>query len=690
MALWIVNDALASQVQKDLRAIYPFPGMTIAAKTGSFSVLEVLVANPPTPSTIATLIAAVVAAPTTVTVQGSMSSRVIGTSGGTPVPISSVGGLTVPDTYPGPSLINILYDCEGGKGCSGRGRFAEGTTPGSTVDAPTDVVMFHELVHAFHFITNGFSGPPQTTAEADALPVENTYRGGRQLGARGGHGGGCNSGPPTTTSPSKGSSKSGGKSCFTGGTRIAMADGEEKPIELIREGDLVLGKSGHPNRVIAVERPILGDRKLYALNGGSPFVTAEHPIMTATGWKSIDPSATEAENPLLIVKRLMVNDALLCLKGCAVSVGPTVGKETAKPQLESISLVSMGSQHADPGTTVYNLLLEGDHTYFANGFLVHNKCFIATAVLDTAYAARLDEIRIFRDSTILSTPRAAAYIDTFYSCYRNIGSQMAEEIERDTEERKSLLTFVVMPVVSYLTLAIRCPEQAVDLTALPPAWGHFFGELICGLEYWAISAMPPQIKAPTDDIEFILRYVLRRDTSRVVFRESLIAGEQTPALHALISNASAEFSRVIAYTKDLDGLLDRSKAAQNPLAVVAKTLLRDTAIKDLERLRCAFDDAGLHHIFDTAFVGPLVNYVRLCAALPLGPIPAELSEEWQNVLTLLQQDLQYLMKSIFSLTTPITITNVSNAVALHGGQQRSFEQGKLQADEATRMSSWQF
>lgn len=33
----------------------------------------------------------------------------------------------------------------------------------------------------------------------------------------------------------------------------------------------------------------------------------------------------------------------------------------------------MTSATAAPWTTVYNLLLDGDHTYFANDLLVHNK-----------------------------------------------------------------------------------------------------------------------------------------------------------------------------------------------------------------------------------------------------------------------------------------------------------------------------
>lgn len=36
-------------------------------------------------------------------------------------------------------------------------------------------------------------------------------------------------------------------------------------------------------------------------------------------------------------------------------------------------LGEIAAVRADPETVVYNLLLDGDHTYFADGYLVHNK-----------------------------------------------------------------------------------------------------------------------------------------------------------------------------------------------------------------------------------------------------------------------------------------------------------------------------
>ena len=154
----------------------------------------------------------------------------------------------------------------------------------------------------------------------------------------------------------------GGCSCFIAGTMVTLADGNERAIELIKAGDLVLGMDGQYNTVTGVEVPPIGDRELYAFNGGNYFVTREHPFMLDTGqWASINPDATEEEQPGFgdkygAVKSLQVGDTIVLKNG---------GKMT----LETIE--SRGRYTKT--MPVYNLLLDGNHTYYADGFLVHNK-----------------------------------------------------------------------------------------------------------------------------------------------------------------------------------------------------------------------------------------------------------------------------------------------------------------------------
>ena len=172
-----------------------------------------------------------------------------------------------------------------------------------------------------------------------------------------------------------------GFSCFTGNTLVLMADGSRKPISKVRVGDKVRGQKGSVNRVIGIERPKLGIRKLYGFNGKPGFVTAEHPFMTSSGWKSIDPAATFAENPQLRVGVLGAGDSIVAMAplqrqpALASAVRPIAylpgSDETGR--LSRIKIETIAPMTGDPAMTVYNLLLDGDRSYFANGFLVHNK-----------------------------------------------------------------------------------------------------------------------------------------------------------------------------------------------------------------------------------------------------------------------------------------------------------------------------
>jgi hypothetical protein len=166
-----------------------------------------------------------------------------------------------------------------------------------------------------------------------------------------------------------------GGGCFVAGTRISMADGTSKPIELVEVGDRVLGRDGRVNRVLDLARPFLGNRPLFALNGNSPFVTAGHPFLTTAGWKAVDPAAAAKDVPGLPVGRLAVGDRLLALVPAAVPVlvgGPNI-EDGAEVRPALVRLERLDGRTTDPATPLFNLRVDGDHTYFANDLLVHNK-----------------------------------------------------------------------------------------------------------------------------------------------------------------------------------------------------------------------------------------------------------------------------------------------------------------------------
>lgn len=62
-----------------------------------------------------------------------------------------------------------------------------------------------------------------------------------------------------------------------------MADGTLRAIETLKAGEKVRGREGMINTIIALDRPLLGDRKLYTINGKLK-VTGEHPALTEKGW----------------------------------------------------------------------------------------------------------------------------------------------------------------------------------------------------------------------------------------------------------------------------------------------------------------------------------------------------------------------------------------------------------------------
>ncbi|MGS3183646.1 hypothetical protein ACB288_07820 [Aeromonas taiwanensis] len=158
------------------------------------------------------------------------------------------------------------------------------------------------------------------------------------------------------------------KSCFIAGTRIVMADGSERPIETLLAGEEVLDQHGHRNRILAMERVLLGARRLYGINRLAPFFTAEHPFLTTRGWAAIAPAMTRTENPTLAVLPLFTGMHLL-----GRPVATSAGTLALAPHPALLLVESLCWLDAAPTTALFNLILDGSHSYIANGLIVHNK-----------------------------------------------------------------------------------------------------------------------------------------------------------------------------------------------------------------------------------------------------------------------------------------------------------------------------
>jgi len=214
--------------------------------------------------------------------------------------------------------------------------------------------------------TGGAPGPGASTGPSTG--------GGVGPGGAPGPGPGAGIGTASSGSPSPGSTGTGsgapaggvGPTCFVKGVLVTLSNGRQVAIEDVEVGDVVRGQDGD-NQVIAFDRPQLiipdvRDGTLYGFNGGDKFITSEHPVMTKAGWKAIDQDKAKHFEPHLsevLVGNLVVGDEILMLDGAYLALN-SIETYTEQPQQQ-----------------LYNLMLGGDHTYYVNGLLVHNKSLAA-------------------------------------------------------------------------------------------------------------------------------------------------------------------------------------------------------------------------------------------------------------------------------------------------------------------------
>lgn len=202
-------------------------------------------------------------------------------------------------------------------------------------------------------------------AAANSAPSGATVGTGSAVSAANGNAGLGVSAGGDGSSPAPGSGAN--ATCFVKGSLVTLADKTKIAIEDVKIGDKVLGLNGI-NTVTGYDRPMLIIDKVrsgtvYGINGLGKFVTSEHPILTNNGWKAIDiinAILFEPHLAKLLVGNLEIGDKILTEHGNYITIN-SIEKYEDQPQQE-----------------LYNLLLDGDHTFYLNDLLVHNKgdsCF---------------------------------------------------------------------------------------------------------------------------------------------------------------------------------------------------------------------------------------------------------------------------------------------------------------------------
>lgn len=173
------------------------------------------------------------------------------------------------------------------------------------------------------------------------------------------------------------------RTCFPAGTAIAVR-GETKPIEVVSVGDLVLTPSGEYRRVYEVmRRNYVGTMATIHAAGQSITATADHPFL---------------------VKRhghLEWIEAGQLVSGDRVVTAAHGGAYVAHPRgryVEGLATFDADALHTDfvsrvdthiQSLTVYDINVETDHAFYANGFAVHN-CAVCWAMHGSVHP--LDEL----------------------------------------------------------------------------------------------------------------------------------------------------------------------------------------------------------------------------------------------------------------------------------------------------------
>ena len=138
--------------------------------------------------------------------------------------------------------------------------------------------------------------------------------------------------------------------CFLAGTQITMSDGRVKTIEDVLKAEKIVDGAFNVQNVEKTWKiPYKG--KVYGINGGRHFFTPNHPFMTVSGWKSLNPEASRKDIPGVEFGLLRLGDILVTKSGFEV-------------------IYSM--DHIEVDDFVYNLSISNSHEYYADEYLVHN------------------------------------------------------------------------------------------------------------------------------------------------------------------------------------------------------------------------------------------------------------------------------------------------------------------------------
>ena len=161
--------------------------------------------------------------------------------------------------------------------------------------------------------------------------------------------------------------------CFLAGSLVHMADGTTKVIEDVQVNDLVIGAFGEINKVLALHRPLLGSALMCKIND-EHSTTNHHPHISLDkqfycGNPDLVSNSTYGRvHTVITAEGVKVERMLHGLKKERIQklhTGVVLKTIEGSRITNSIDVYSMPED-----TQLYNLVIDGSHTYHVDGYAV--------------------------------------------------------------------------------------------------------------------------------------------------------------------------------------------------------------------------------------------------------------------------------------------------------------------------------
>jgi len=228
--------------------------------------------------------------------------------------------------------------------------------PPPPLDTATSGRGGREPVESISYVGGAYGIQGQTITSVDGVVTGTVSWGGERTVS-------VQVGDPAPSSPS---------TCFVAGTPVMMYDRTYKSIEQIKVGDKVIGAFGEINTVLLLRHTFIGDRYMYRVND-EHLTTEDHMhISSDKKFYSFNPERQKKSwNKWLPVLDQTGNEVEYFNLGFELD---RLNKLELGVELQTVNggkkLITAEKLIYESDTPLFNLIVDGSHTYTANGYAV--------------------------------------------------------------------------------------------------------------------------------------------------------------------------------------------------------------------------------------------------------------------------------------------------------------------------------